>query len=616
MYCVKKMTEDLYWVGASDRRLALFENVYPISRGVSYNSYLLLDEKTVLLDTADSSVSGIFFENVEHVLNGRPLDYLIVNHMEPDHCALMQDLVLRHPDVKIVCNKKTLAMIKNFFTFDIDARAVIVGEMDTLCTGRHTFAFVMAPMVHWPEAMVSYDVTTKTLYSADAFGTFGALNGNLYADEVNFQTEWLDDARRYYTNIVGKYGTQVQALLKKATTIEIETICPLHGPVWRKDIGWFIDKYVHWATYKPEQQAVVIAYASVYGNTENAANILAGMLADKGVRNVKVYDVSATHPSYIVSECFRASHLVFLSTTYNAGMFVNMENLVHDIVHHNLQNRTIALVENGSWAPTAAGLMRAEFQKLKNCTILDEGVSIRSSLKEDQLAQMEALADALVASMPAQKPVPAQEKPAGLVEQNAMFSLSYGLFVLTARDGAKDNGCIINTVTQLTDSPKRISIAVNKANLTHDMIVKTGEFNVSVLSNDAPFALFQHYGFQSGRNTDKFAGVQGMARSTNGIYYIPYCTSAFLSAKVTQTVEFETHTLFIADVTEAKLLSNVPSMTYAYYFANVKPKPAVLQKQTGWVCKICGWVYEGEELPPDIVCPLCKHGAADFERLQ
>ena len=616
MYCVKKMTDDLYWVGGSDRRLALFENVYPIPNGVSYNAYLLLDEKTVLLDTVDRSIADLFFENVAHVLNGRKLDYVIVNHMEPDHCAVLQDLVLRYPEVKIVCNAKTVTMIRNFFTFDIDSRAVIVKEMDTLCTGRHTFAFVMAPMVHWPEAMVSYDATTKTLFSADAFGTFGALNGNLYADEVNFKTEYLADARRYYTNIVGKYGTQVQALLKKAAAIEIETICPLHGPVWRKDIAWFLDKYVHWATYQPEETAIVIAYASVYGNTENAANILAGMLADKGVRNVKVYDVSATHPSYIVSECFRASHLVFLSTTYNAGMFVNMENLVHDIVHHNLQNRTIALVENGSWAPTAAGLMRAEFQKLKNCTILDEGISIRSSLKEDQLAQMEALADALVASMPAQKPVPAQEKPAGLVEQNAMFSLSYGLFVLTARDGAKDNGCIINTVTQLTDSPKRISIAVNKANLTHDMIVKTGEFNVSVLSNDAPFALFQHYGFQSGRNTDKFAGVQGMARSTNGIYYIPYCTSAFLSAKVTQTVEFETHTLFIADVTEAKLLSNVPSMTYAYYFANVKPKPAVLQKQTGWVCKICGWVYEGEELPPDIVCPLCKHGAADFERLQ
>ena len=616
MYCVKKMTDDLYWVGGSDRRLALFENVYPIPNGVSYNAYLLLDEKTVLLDTVDRSIADLFFENVAHVLNGRKLDYVIVNHMEPDHCAVLQDLVLRYPEVKIVCNAKTVTMIRNFFTFDIDSRAVIVKEMDTLCTGRHTFAFVMAPMVHWPEAMVSYDATTKTLFSADAFGTFGALNGNLYADEVNFKTEYLADARRYYTNIVGKYGTQVQALLKKAATIEIETICPLHGPVWRKDIAWFLDKYVHWATYQPEETAVVIAYASVYGNTENAANILAGMLADKGVRNVKVYDVSATHPSYIVSECFRASHLVFLSTTYNAGMFVNMENLVHDIVHHNLQNRTIALVENGSWAPTAAGLMRAEFQKLKNCTILDEGVSIRSSLKEDQLAQMEALADALVASMPAQKPVPAQEKPAGLVEQSAMFSLSYGLFVLTARDGAKDNGCIINTVTQLTDSPKRISIAVNKANLTHDMIVKTGEFNVSVLSNDAPFAMFRHYGFQSGRDTDKFAGVTEMNRAANGVSYIPCCTNAYLSGKVVQTVEFETHFLFIADVTEARVLDTVPSMTYAYYFANVKPKPAALQKQTGWVCKICGWVYEGEELPPDIVCPLCKHGAADFERLQ
>ena len=612
MYCVKKMTDDLYWVGGSDRRLALFENVYPIPNGVSYNAYLLMDEKTVLLDTVDRSIADLFFENVAHVLGGRPLDYVIVNHMEPDHCAVLQDLVLRYPEVKIVCNAKTVTMIRNFFTFDIDSRAVIVKEMDTLTTGRHTFAFVMAPMVHWPEAMVSYDATTKTLFSADAFGTFSALNGNLYADEVNFKTEYLADARRYYTNIVGKYGTQVQALLKKAATIEIETICPLHGPVWRKDIAWFLDKYVHWATYQPEEEAVVIAYASVYGNTENAANILAGMLADRGVRNVKVYDVSATHPSYVVSECFRASHLVFLSTTYNAGMFVNMENLVHDIVNHNLQNRTIALVENGSWAPTAGGLMRAEFQKLKNCTILDEGVTIRSSLKEEQLSQMAALADALVATMP--KPVPSAHTE--LVEPSAMFSLSYGLFVLTARDGAKDNGCIINTVTQLTNSPKRISIAVNKANLTHDMILKTGVFNVSVLSNDAPFAMFQHYGFQSGRDVDKFADVQGMARATNGVYYIPYCTSAFLSAKVTQTVEFETHTLFIADVTEAQTLSNTPSMTYAYYFANVKPKPAALQEQTGWVCKICGWVYEGEELPPDIICPLCKHGAADFEKLQ
>ena len=613
MYCVKKMTEDLYWVGGNDRRLALFENVYPIPRGVSYNAYVVLDEKTVLLDTVDNSVSPIFFENLAHVLNGRKLDYLIVNHMEPDHAATIEAVVLRYPEVTLVCNKKTAQMMKNFFSFDVDSRVHLVAEMDTLCTGRHTFAFVMAPMVHWPEVMVTYDVTTKTLFAADAFGTFGALGGNLYADEVNFQTEWLDDARRYYTNIVGKYGTQVQALLKKAATIEIETICPLHGPVWRKDIGWFIDKYVHWATYTPEEDAVVIAYASVYGNTETAANILAGKLADLGVRNVKVYDVSATHASEIVSECFRASHLVFLSTTYNAGMFVNMENLVHDIVNHNLQNRTIALVENGSWAPTAGGLMRAEFSKLKNCTILDETVTIKSSLKEAQLESMDALAEAIVDSMPKHEaPVHTADAP---VEQNAMFSLSYGLFVLTARDGAKDNGCIINTVTQLTDTPKRISIAVNKANYTHDMIKKTGVFNVSVLSNDAPFAMFQHYGFQSGRDVDKFAGVQGMARATNGVYYLPYCTNAFISARVTQTIEFETHTLFIADVTEARQLSDVPSMTYAYYFANVKPKPSKLKEQHGWVCKICGYVYEGEELPADFICPLCKHGAEDFEKI-
>ena len=613
MYCVKKMTEDLYWVGGNDRRLALFENVYPIPRGVSYNAYVVLDEKTVLLDTVDNSVSPIFFENLAHVLNGRKLDYLIVNHMEPDHAATIEAVVLRYPEVKLVCNKKTAQMMKNFFSFDVDSRVHLVAEMDTLCTGKHTFAFVMAPMVHWPEVMVTYDATTKTLFAADAFGTFGALGGNLYADEVNFQTEWLDDARRYYTNIVGKYGTQVQALLKKAATIEIETICPLHGPVWRKDIGWFIDKYVHWATYTPEEDAVVIAYASVYGNTETAANILAGKLADLGVRNVKVYDVSATHASEIVSECFRASHLVFLSTTYNAGMFVNMENLVHDIVNHNLQNRTIALVENGSWAPTAGGLMRAEFSKLKNCTILDETVTIKSSLKEAQLESMDALAEAIVDSMPKHEaPVHTADAP---VEQNAMFSLSYGLFVLTARDGAKDNGCIINTVTQLTDTPKRISIAVNKANYTHDMIKKTGVFNVSVLSNDAPFAMFQHYGFQSGRDVDKFAGVQGMARATNGVYYLPYCTNAFISARVTQTIEFETHTLFIADVTEARQLSDVPSMTYAYYFANVKPKPSKLKEQHGWVCKICGYVYEGEELPADFICPLCKHGAEDFEKI-
>lgn len=611
MYCVKQVTSDMVWVGGSDRRLALFENIYPIPRGVSYNAYLLLDEKTVLLDTVDRSVSDIFFENLEHALNGRKLDYLVVNHMEPDHCGTMQELVLRHPEVKIVCNAKTLKMIHQFFSFDIDSRAVLVKEMDTLVTGRHTLAFVMAPMVHWPEAMVTYDATDKVLYSADAFGTFGAMNGNIFADEVNFETEYLADARRYFTNIVGKYGTQVQALLRKAATIEIKMICPLHGPIWRKNIGWFIDKYVKWSTYTPEEEAVMIAYASVYGNTENAANILASKLADAGVKNVAVYDVSMTHPSVIVAEAFRCSHLVFASTTYNAGIFATMQTALDDIVAHNLQNRTIALIENGSWAPMADGLMRKKLAGLKNVNLLDSSVTIHSSVKDDQLAQLDALANALLTTMKTEAPVVHDEKK---IEPNAMFKLSYGLFVLTA-GGEKDNGCIINTVTQITDSPKRISIAVNKANYTHDLILKSGTFNVSILDTNADFALFTRFGFQSGRDADKFSGLDSIARSENGLIYLTKMCNAFLSGKVIQTLDYGTHTVFIADVTEAKLLENTPSMTYAYYFEHVKPQPNNLTTPHGWVCKICGYVYEGDELPADYICPLCKHGAEDFERV-
>ncbi len=601
----------MIWIGGSDRRLALFENIYPIPRGVSYNAYLLLDEKTVLLDTVDRSVSDIFFENLEYALNGRPLDYLVVNHMEPDHCGTMQELVLRHPEVKIVCNAKTLKMIHQFFSFDVDSRALLVQEMDTLTTGRHTLAFVMAPMVHWPEAMVTYDTTDKVLYSADAFGTFGAMNGNIFADEVNFETEYLADARRYFTNIVGKYGTQVQALLRKAATIEIKMICPLHGPIWRKDIGWFIDKYVKWSTYTPEEESVMIAYASVYGNTENAANILASKLADAGVKNVAVYDVSMTHPSVIVAEAFRCSHLVFASTTYNAGIFATMQTALDDIVAHNLQNRTIALIENGSWAPMADGLMRKKLAALKNVNILDNTVKILSSVKEDQLSQLDALANALLATMKTEAPAVHDEKK---IEPNAMFKLSYGLFVLTA-GGEKDNGCIINTVTQITDSPKRISIAVNKANYTHDLILKSGTFNVSILDTNADFALFTRFGFQSGREANKFEGLESVARSENGLMYLTEMSNAFLSGKVIQTLDYGTHTVFIADVTEAKVLESAPSMTYAYYFDHVKPKPNNLTTPHGWVCKICGYIYEGDELPADYICPLCKHGAEDFERV-
>ena len=615
MHCVKQITSDMYWVGSSDRRLALFENVYPIPTGVSYNAYLVLDEQTVLFDTVDKAVSEVFFENIQHVLNGRKLDYLVVNHMEPDHAATLAELILRHPDVTIVTSAKALAMIKNYFTLDVAGRVKTVKEGDTLLTGRHTYAFVMAPMVHWPEVMVSYDTVDKILYSADAFGTFGAINGNIFADEVNFESEYLPEARRYYTNIVGKYGTQVQALLKKAAKIDIQMICPLHGPVWRKNIGWFVEKYQKWSTYTPEEEGVVIAYASVYGHTENLANILASRLADQGLRNVKMYDVSVTHASYIVSEAFRVSHLIFASTTYNAGIFVNMENTLHDIVAHNLQNRTIALVENGSWAATSGGLMRELLSKLKNCTILEETVSLKSSLKAEQLDDVDQLVAALTATLP--KPEVIEHKPSEVVEPNAMFKLSYGLFVLTAKDGKKDNGCIINTALQVTSQPNRISICVNKNNFTHDMILKTGEFNVNILSQEATFDLFKWYGFQSGRDTEKIQGEK-LPRARNGIVYLEGATNAFISGKVIESHDYGTHTMFVADVTEARVFNNVPSVTYAYYFANIKPKPAPkpAEKKAGWVCKICGYVYEGEELPADFVCPLCKHPASDFEKMK
>ena len=399
MHCVKKVTDDLYWIGGSDRRLALFENVYPIPRGVSYNSYVLLDEKTVLLDTVDASISGLFFENLEYVLNGRTLDYLIVNHMEPDHCSVIGEVVRRYPDVKLVCNAKTVPMLKQFFNFPVEDRTVIVKEMDTLCTGKHTFAFVMAPMVHWPEAMVSYDTVDKILFSADGFGTFGAINGNLFADEVNFERDWLDDARRYFINIVGKYGVQVQNLLKKAATLEIKMICPLHGPVWRENLGWFIEKYDTWSSYKPEDQAVMIAYASIYGNTENAAEILASKLADKGVKNIAMYDVSVTDPSVIVSESFRCSHLVFAAPSYNGGIFTKMETVLSELKAHSLQNRTVAIMENGTWAPVAGRQMREIFASMKNIELLEEGVTIRSAVKEAQEASLEALAEKIASSL-------------------------------------------------------------------------------------------------------------------------------------------------------------------------------------------------------------------------
>ncbi len=400
MYCVKKIQEDLFWVGSSDRRLALFENAFPIPRGVSYNSYVLLDEKTVLFDTVDSSVLDNFCENVAYILGERDLDYVFVHHMEPDHSSSLARILTKYTNAKIIANAKTVTYIKQFFAFEnIDERIIVVKEGDTISTGKHNFAFVLAPMVHWPEVMVSFDTTTGTLFSADAFGTFGAINGNIFADEVDFERDWLDDARRYYTNIVGKYGSQVKSLLQKAATLDIKMICPLHGPVWRNNIDWYVDKYMKWATYTPEDKAVIIAYGSVYGNTENAMNILACKLGDLGVKNIKMYDVSNTHPSQLVAEAFRASNFVFASITYNNGIFTNMKNVLEDLKNHNIQNRTVALVENGTWGPMANKQMKEIVESMKNMTVLEQSVTIKSSLKENQMESLNSLAQAIYESM-------------------------------------------------------------------------------------------------------------------------------------------------------------------------------------------------------------------------
>ena len=398
MHNTKKITDDLTWVGANDRRLAMFEGVYPVPTGVSYNSYLLQDEKVVLFDTVDKAVHCRFIENVTHALAGRDIDYLVVQHMEPDHSSAICDLAARYPNMKIVGNSKTIAFIKQFYDLDIDARAHVVAEGDTLNTGKHELHFVMAPMVHWPEVMVTYDATDKILFSADAFGTFGALNGALYADQVDFDRDYMDEARRYYTNIVGKYGKQVEMLLAKASPLDIQMICPLHGFVWRKNLQDILLKYALWSGYEPEEKAVMIAYSSVYGHTENAAEILASNLWDRGVKAV-MFDVSVISASEILAATFRYSHLVFASTTYNNGIFITMDELINDIVAHNLQNRTLAIMENGSWAPVCGGLMRQRLEACKGMTFLDNTVTILSSLKESQLADIAHMADALAASL-------------------------------------------------------------------------------------------------------------------------------------------------------------------------------------------------------------------------
>lgn len=615
MYCTRKITNDLVWLGANDRRLSLFEGVYRVPRGVSYNSYLLTDEKTVLFDTVDSAVSGLFFENLEHELGERNLDYIVVQHMEPDHSATLGELLRRYPAATVVCSPLAAEMIANYFGDVSEIKFMKIKEGDKLSTGRHELNFICARMVHWPEVMVTYDSADRILFSADAFGTFGALDGAIFADEVDFERDYMDEARRYYTNIVGKYGNQVQALLKKAAAVDIAVVCPLHGFVWRTKFNEFLDKYMLWSTYTPEEKGVMLAYSSVYGNTANAADILSSELRQRGVK-VKVFDVSVSSADEIIAASFRYSHLIFAATTYNAGIFVRMEEALRDLAEHNIQNRTVAFMQNGSWAPTSGKLMREILEPMKNMTFIENLVDIRSSVHGIQLDRIKALADAVAESMK-EPEVEAKVSNESMIDNTAMFKLSYGLYVLTAREGGKDNGCIINTAVQLTDNPKRLNIAVNKANYTEEMIKRTGAFNISVLGEDTPFKVFKHFGFQSGREVDKFAECADAPRSANGIIYLPKHANAFISCKVIESRDYGTHTLFIADIVEAAVLDEGnPSVTYSYYFDHIKPKPAPAADKKGFVCKICGYIYEGDELPADFICPLCKHGAEDFEPLK
>ena len=391
MHCFRKVTNDLYWVGGSDRRLELFENLFPIPRGVSYNSYLLLDEKTVLFDTVDNSIGRQFLDNITALLNGRALDYLVVNHMEQDHCSMIADLMLRYPDMQIIGNAKTFPMIRQFYALDLDSKTIAVKEGDTFSSGTHTFRFLMAPMVHWPEVMLTYDETDKVLFSADAFGTFGALNGAIFNDEIDFDRDWLDDARRYYTNIVGKYGMQVQNVLKKASALDIRFICPLHGPIWRNNLAYLLEKYDIWSSYRPEVKGVMIAYASMYGNTENLANVLACKLADAGITNLTVHDVSRSDVSELIADSFKYSHIVLASPTYNGGVYTAMSNLLEDMNALGIKNRTVAVLGNGTWAPTSAKLMEVRLAEMKGMTLLTENFAVKSALQDDQLEDLDEL---------------------------------------------------------------------------------------------------------------------------------------------------------------------------------------------------------------------------------
>ena len=594
------ITESIRYVGVNDHQVDLFEGQYVVPNGMSYNSYVILDEKVAVMDTVDINFTHEWLDNVANVLNGRKPDYLVVQHMEPDHAANIQNFVNTYPDTVVVSTEKAFAMMDNFFDMDIENRKLIAENGGSLSLGKHVLNFVYAPMVHWPEVMVTYESTEKVLFSADGFGKFGALD---------VEEDWDDESRRYFIGIVGKYGAQVQALLKAASGLDISIICPLHGPILTENLGHYLEKYNIWSSYAVEEEGIMIAYTSVYGNTKKAVEILAEKLKTKGCPKVVVYDLARDDMSKAVADAFRYGKLVLATTTYNAGIFPFMRDFIDHLTERNFQNRTIGLIENGSWSPLAAKVMRSMFADSKKITWLNNNVRIMSAVKSETKDQLEAMADELCREYIAQSPEAANKN-----DLTALFRIGYGLYVVTCNDGKKDNGLIVNTVTQVTDTPNRVAVNINKANYSHHVIKQTGVLNVNCLSVEAPFSVFQNFGFQSGRAADKFAGWTEV-RSDNGLRILPKYINAVLSLKVEQYVDLGTHGMFICSVTEARVMSDKDTMTYTYYQNNVKPKPQTEGKK-GFVCKVCGYIYEGDVLPEDFICPLCKHGAVDFEPIQ
>ncbi|MBQ3333961.1 MAG: flavin reductase, partial [Thermoguttaceae bacterium] len=540
-----------------------------------------------------------WLDNVAAALGGRQPDYLIVQHMEPDHSANIVNFLKTYPKAVVAASAKAFAMMKNFFGSEFAERRVVLAEGDTLSLGRHTLTFLTAPMVHWPEVIVTYDSTDKVLFSADGFGKFGALD---------VEEDWACEARRYYVGIVGKYGAQVQKLLAKAADLEIEKICPLHGPVLTENLGYYLNLYNIWSSYGVETDGIMIAYTSVYGHTKAAVELLADKLRANGCPKVVVSDLARCDMAEAVEDAFRYGKLVLATTTYNADIFPFMRQFIDHLTERGYKNRTVGLIENGSWAPMAARTMRKMFEQSKNIEFTKTTVTITSALNDDSRAQITAMAEEL-----SQEYLARQEKTANKNDLKALFKIGYGLYVVTSNDGKKDNGLIVNTISQVTSTPNRVAVCINKQNYSHHVIKQTGVMNVNCLSTDAPFSVFETYGFQSGRGVDKFAGTD-MPRSDNGLIFLPQYVNALMSLKVEQVIDLDTHGMFICSVTEVSFLSDKETMTYNYYQQHVKPRPKTEGKK-GWVCKICGYVHEGEELPDDFICPLCKHGAADFERI-